>query len=247
MYDFKFDYTNFFDLNDKRDHTYRSVQNDFVSNFANFAHRYMNVDHASALVIGETLWTRMSDKRLHYHTPVHVMSIFQDFYKFAKERKFPEFLEAWNSPEHHLAIWFHDAVYVVGAKPGVNEKSSGQFMRSMMQPFCDEDSLDKADLLVNATAEFNNLKLEGKFHAIMDLDISNFTWEWKNHEAASECVAREFSNICTPKQYNEGRGSFLKMILDRDRIFRTESLNEYGDRLAKENIANALSKLGQCC
>lgn len=249
MYQFRRNYTDFFDLHEQDASTQSAVHGEFVSNFAQFAQRSMNLDAGSAQVIGETLWTRMSDRRLHYHTAVHVISILQDFDRFANELRFPEFQRIWNLPQFHLAIWFHDAVYVIGVEQGANEAASATFMHAMMDPLCRSDKEKQrvidAEKDILATARFDDFSLAERYWAIMDLDISNFTWEWRSHRVAADCVAREFESFYTTQQYRHGRSDFLTKMRDRERIFRTASLYEYGEALARENIAKALENLGQ--
>jgi predicted metal-dependent HD superfamily phosphohydrolase len=235
MYTFSRDYTDF---------SQPSVNGcqDFIKNLTQLLVEFQCVDQKSAIVVANTLWERMNDSRLKYHTPIHVLSILQDFQNLSKLKPV-SFGFAFSHLPYHLAIWFHDAVYVIGAKKGINEQASALFMESMLLPFFDLETIEETSHLIHVTAEFDNMNLGPKESLMMDLDILNFGWEPDKHEKASQCVAEEFGSIYSESDYQKGRVKFLTALRNRGRIFRTQSIFDQFETIALKNIDTALENL----
>lgn len=234
MYTFTRDYTDF-----TNPPTYTPCCINFIENLTKLLSNNA-IDKKSAIVIANTLWERMNDSRLRYHTTIHVLSILQDFQNL---QDLPEIKIAFSDLSYHLAIWFHDAVYVIGAKKGINEQASALFMKSMLLPFLDLEIIEETSHLIHVTAEFDNMNLGTKENLMMDLDILNFGWEPDKHEKASQCVAEEFSSIYSESDYQKGRVKFLTALRNRGRIFRTQSIFDQFEAIALKNIDLALENL----
>jgi predicted metal-dependent HD superfamily phosphohydrolase len=176
---------------------------------ADFLEKY-GINYNTADAIANSLLARMSDRRLHYHTPVHVLSMFQ----YAKENKIP--LEK----HEELAIWFHDAIYIPGAVEGQNEYESLAFMRSLLGSFIDNEELIKAGHIIKATAKHLEIDVDAACHKVMDLDLISFTFP--NQQLITDCIWKEHSHLCMEEKFHQGRKAFLKKLSDKGFIYRSE-------------------------
>lgn len=243
MYNFHHDYTDFFDLSGKGQLFYQSVKSDFVDNFTTLLTEQINVDFDNAECIANTLWARMSNHQLYYHTPVHILSVLQDFQNLYS-KDFEEVMDAFQLIEYHLAIWFHDSVYVVGAKKGVNERSSALFFESMITPYLNDiNQIAAVNNLITVTSKHEDMNISSKNSIMLDLDIRNLAWGYDKFLKVSECVRLEYEQVYTTEEYRLGRLQFLQGLLDRPSIFRTKSIKEKFENQAVSNIEKIIQEL----
>lgn len=242
---FNHDYcNNFFDHNDPYMGRYRfKAWVDFRTNFRDFLERAFAVPHHTAQTLAETLLARMGDKTLHYHTPVHVLSMLQMAKQIEKEGGFK--LDNLQT----LAIWFHDAVYDVTAEPGQNEAGSYIFMKALLQQWISYEDRDAVWMAIMATSRHleiqydPNVKQHIDWRPVLDLDICNFAWSQEANQESFRCVGLEYTDLYTPEQYNEGRAIFLTKLASREHIFHTDFFREHYEAKARENITKALDLL----
>lgn len=174
--------------------------------------------------VGDLLFESMSSSQLKYHTPAHILTIF-DFAKNAKvELTF----------EEELAIWFHDAIYFLNQKPGDNESASARFFGSFSHLFelCDESDREIKDYICG-TADFLLPTDQLTYHSlkIMDLDLCSFAMDYAGFTFLRERVQEELGTT------NQQTAGFYKMLLARGPIFRV--LTQFEDQ-AQSNIKRFL-------
>ena len=245
----------FFDLHDGRfNHSRGDVRVDFILNLDKFLQETYSVPRTTAHAIAKTLFARMNDARLHYHTPVHILSMFQWLQQIRKEED-AAVLDLL--PEQHLAIWFHDAIYVPGSTS--NEADSAAFMTSLMTPFIKDrkvkgqgsELLTTAQLLNGATvmimcteirSHFNPFAMVPEGEIIVDLDVCNFAWKKEAFEEAGRCVAAEFDN--SPEEKEKGRKAFFEKLLGKGFIYRTNYFKRF-EKTAKDQIQSIIGTTEQ--
>jgi len=184
--------------------------------------------------------------QLRYHTPVHVLSMFQ-FHKKILDEGAGDVYDL--TPAEQLAIWFHDSVYVPGAGEGENEYNSVTFMNAMMQPFIkDKDQLAHASELIGETAyHMTNQELmkeedtDNAWAVIMDLDLCSFCFEYEDFSRISGLVGKEYEGIYPPEEYEAGRKKFFEQMLAKGFIYRTPFFRQRFEEKAKENLTRAIS------
>lgn len=240
-YHFSQDYTDFFDYHNNLQR-WHVAANDFVDNCFLLLTSEFNVHRSTAYSVANTLHTRMSDKRLTYHTPVHVLSILQELNELNRKEVAEIRLEAEN-PLYHLAFWFHDAVYVPGRQHGDNEADSANFMVSLLRSYLPKDDLMQAMQLIMVTSEYMSEDLEPKYNLMLDLDICNLAWEPGRYDAVAACIKAEFTQTCSEEEYNLGRAKFLRTMLERKNLFRIESLRNMWEEKARNNMLRSLQIL----
>ena len=244
---FSQDYTKFFDLNpyktsngfelDTTDpqfvvqHRYDLTKNDFVRGCAGFLTEY-DILQPTATAIAYAVFERMADQRLHYHTPVHVLSMFQ----FA-EREFPD--QAF-APWEELAIWFHDSVYIPQL-PGTNEELSAQFMHAMVGPAFTNSELSAAQFAIETTAQHLDSVTNPLYDTIMDLDLVALSWT-DSIAIRGNCIRKEFDYI-DDETYNKNRKAFLNRLLSKGFIFRSPEFKDRYEAITIENIKRDLENV----
>lgn len=181
--------------------------------FRTLCSRFLNgigIKSGTADAIALCLLSRMSDMSLHYHTPVHVLSMFQ----WAADNNI--------SLEKHeeLAVWFHDAIYIPGAVEGQNEYESLAFMRSLLGSFVDEDTLAKAGNIIKATARHLEKNIGHIAHKVMDLDLISFAFP--NQQLITDLIWKEHGHLCMEDKFHQGRKAFLKKLIEKGFVYRSE-------------------------
>ena len=229
---FSLNYLDFFDFNDpspvirKR---FDLVRQDFTENFAKFLTE-QDIMPETADAIANAVFYRMSDKRLHYHTPVHVLSMFQFV-----ETHFPdEKLADWEE----LAVWFHDSVYIPQL-PGISEELSYTFMRAMVEPAFTNTKLAEAQFASETTAHHLHSVTNHLYNTVMDLDLASaFIGDMTTRNAA---IRREFDYV-NDADFFVHRKEFFEKMIGKGFIFRSIEFKDKFEAEAMENIKREIDK-----
>ncbi len=211
---FNHDYlTDFFDINGPQtpQHKRAVVRFDFIQNLADYL-VWNHTKRSTAAAIAEAVYVRMTDDRLHYHTPVHVLCMFQ----------YAEFYGIKLTPTDELAIWFHDSVYVPGAPLGQNEYDSQVFMRAMLGHADTRNMQKEAAEIITATAYHEKEEHPQNCWTVLDLDLVHFA---VCNKKADECIKAELVPVYGDLFY-KGRPQFLKHLIAKGFLYRTYNHNE---------------------
>lgn len=225
---------NFFDLNSQH-----SAENGLLlkSEFISRCSLFLETQHickSTAEAIAESLFARMSDRKLHYHTPVHVLAMLD----FAKNNEIT--LEPWEE----LAVWFHDSIYDVNQPFAQNEELSAKFMKIMVSPYFSNAVLPIETSFNAIIATANHLHVDQVnqlYHKVLDLDLSSFSSPRENYNRTTEALFLEYP--IERKAFDKGRKKFLTELNNRPKIYLT-SLFEQFESKARQNIALDLEELG---
>lgn len=193
----------------------------------------------------------MGTVTLAYHNLNHVTSMLDAFCDLAKTNEV--FQRVYSSKRLNLqlriAIAWHDAVYVIGAPKGQNEKLSADMFKASIPAEAYarypelRDHVIEIEQLIMATAEhFTNYRPNSEAECVMmDLDVLNFSWETRDFLDASRNVDTEARQRFTDEQAFNGRHAFFKSIKD----FRYYVLDGEFQRQATRNINFMLGLLGE--
>ena len=193
------------------------------------------IPHPSAAAIAHCLYQRMADASLVYHTPAHVLAIWQ-FWEEMPAAKRPSL-----DPVERAAIWFHDAIYVPTAPLGSNERWSAEFTLSLLAAWVSPTDLARLSGLILATSCHDQPSPVGPNGAdvILDLDLSNLATPY--FPAVSQLIRREYGHL-DDNQWQAGRRAFLRRMLDRPAIYRTDVFQRLYEPVARANLLAALAE-----
>lgn len=213
-----------------------AIEHDFIGNLWLFLEKRMKVNRTIAYSVANCLFQRMSDSSLHYHTPVHILSIFQ----FAKEHSIK--LEIWEE----LAIWFHDAIYIPGAYQCVNESQSAAFMRALMPGGHDPtikiiNNAHSAILLTSQYEREDFTDEEELASKVMDLDLCPFAFAEPSFLIVNNCIDKELSPVVD--DFQSKRKEFLRKMLSKKSIYRTPLFSQDLEKRARKNLSTLLHDL----
>ncbi|WP_313968364.1 DUF4031 domain-containing protein [uncultured Rothia sp.] len=154
-----------------------------------------------------------------------------------------------------LAAWFHDAVYE-GA-PGEDERRSEQLAGASLEPLVvagllSEEELQLVRLLVRATATHElteSTELPAGYNPadiefFLDADMAILAAEPARYRRYLRGVRSEYSHL-DDEAFRTGRTSFLRSILERERIFLSEQARELWEEPARANLCAELAEWEQ--
>lgn len=151
-----------------------------------------------------------------------------------------------------LAAWFHDAVYE-GA-PGEDERRSEQLAGASLEPLIvagllSEEELQLVRLLVRATATHElpeSTELPAGYNPadiefFLDADMAILAAEPARYRRYLRGVRSEYSHL-DDEAFRTGRTSFLRSILERERIFLSEQARKLWEEPARANLRAELTE-----
>lgn len=151
-----------------------------------------------------------------------------------------------------LAAWFHDAVYE-GA-PGEDERRSEQLAGASLEPLVaagllSADELQMVRLLVRATAthelpESADLPAgyePADIEVFLDADMAILAADSARYRRYLRGVRSEYSHF-DDEAFRTGRTSFLRSILERERIFLSEQARKLWEEPARANLRAELTE-----
>ena len=237
---YKFTYPhidNFCDFGKMTD--YSIIYTDFTGNLNNFLNQDLAINTHLSFCIARSLSARMSDPAIRYHTPFHICSMFQ----FYQEKIMPlngnvPFL----SLAQQLAIWFHDAIYVVKSGSPRNERNSVKFMESLLDNVIDEGILWEAGKIIEATSYHfdDNPAILVDANLILDIDLCNFAFDFENYQRTSLCVRKEYPEV-SDEAFEARRKDILRALIKKGSLYRTDLFKEHFEQKAQENIQKTLA------
>jgi len=201
---FSLNYLDFFDFQDSPNKNH--VQNDFVYNFMS-----MKVDDACG--VAQSLYYAMINPKLHYHTPVHILSMFQYAEKLKWDLLFYE----------KLAIWFHDAIYIPGNP--TNEEQSADFMMALLKGRENQVQLEVAYKSILDTAKHHEKFDHVINNRVLDLDLWTLGAKRGLFQKVNDLIRLEFKNV-EDEPYELGRKQFMSKMTEKGFIYRTKEFQD---------------------
>lgn len=161
-----------------------------------------------------------------YHNLDHVSQVLQVIESLRSLSLHPTTLE--------FAAWFHDVIY--DAKSNDNEEKSAEYAASVLSCF------NLSSELINSVT---NLILKTKTHRhpdndidsqiLLDADLSILGADESNYCSYSQAIRQEYSWV-SDESYRLGRLQFLQNILQRPRIYLTDTMFAALEINARSNI-----------
>ena len=166
-----------------------------------------------------------------YHTAAHIAEVLAWFDRVADD-------VGWQRPaEVYVAIVFHDAIYVPGAKD--NEARSAAWARRATLPV----DADHVAHLIELTARHGHLApgdVDPEAALFLDCDMAILGAAPEAFDAYDAAIAREYAHV--PRDaYAAGRRAFLASVAAAPRIFLSDYVHARLDAAARANVARALT------
>lgn len=178
---------------------------------------------------------KYSQSHRHYHTMEHVQQCLNEF-NSALSQQFiqPELIQC--------AIWFHDAVYVLGGSD--SEMASAEYAKEVLTTA----KVWKQN--VNTIAGFildtkHSRRSSGPYgDMVRDLDLSIFGQKADVFDEYERRVAAEWvPSEVTPKFFCEQRAEILRGFLAKKRIYSTRYFIWDYERRARANLERSIAQL----
>ena len=138
-----------------------------------------------------------------------------------------------------MAIWFHDIIYVYGAKD--NEELSAVTFRELAAPHMPADFVERVCDLIIATKHTGKAEDKGVAF-LVDIDLSGFGLPWEGYYADSMALRKEAPEV-SDEQYYGGKLRFLDELIAWPKIFQTDYFNDRLETRARANIARFTADL----
>lgn len=184
-------------------------------------------------IITRTVLEYMQHTDRKYHSPIHVLSMFEWAEKHNIEL----------SKAQQLAIWFHDSIYVPIRED--SEERSSLFMKALVGETNPPDVLPEAQCIILSTKCHlkNNILIPDNAKLVMDLDLSHFAREEEILLCVDQLIREEFVSVVGEKEYKKGKKNFFDSLLARESIFRTDLFKEKFEIRARENIEKLVNNI----
>jgi predicted metal-dependent HD superfamily phosphohydrolase len=181
----------------------------------------------------ERLRARYAEPHRHYHTWEHVVACLD-----ARDRITDV---AW--PAVDLALLFHDAIYVPGARD--NEDRSAQLLlEEGRRAWIGDRVLVRAEALVAATSHEAGAVDSEEACIVADADLAILGAERAAFDAYEGGVRREFAWV-GDAAYAAGRAAVLRAFLARPTIFATRRAQRLWEERARANLEESVRRLGR--
>ena len=170
----------------------------------------------------------------HYHTLQHLRECLALFEAAAPV--------AARAPEVELALWFHDAVYDPRADD--NEARSATWAEAAVQAAgCDSAIARRVGDLVRATAHQLPPAVEGPdVDLLLDIDLAILGSAPARFDESSRQIRAEYAHV-PEDTFRARRADFLRSLLARPVLYRTEVFRAPLEAGARANLQRALDAL----
>jgi predicted metal-dependent HD superfamily phosphohydrolase len=165
----------------------------------------------------------------YYHGWSHLTHCLREFDRTAAWMETPDAVE--------LALWFHDAVYVPGARD--NEQLSADLFSQWGRTWFSPTLVDKVCGYILITMH-RQTPDNGDESYMVDIDLSSFGEQWSTFLRDTRNVRKEQAHV-PDAIYYPAHARFLKMLLNRPRIFYTDFFFECYEQSARRNIERLLT------
>jgi predicted metal-dependent HD superfamily phosphohydrolase len=179
--------------------------------------------------IAHNLIARYSEPLRRYHSRSHIAHCLNELDQIKDGR--------FNRDAVEMALWFHDAVYVPGAKD--NEHQSAELFARLARDCLEQGFIDKVRALIMLTTHREAQATDPDGRYVVDIDLSSFGISWNEFIEDSRQVRQELSQVAD-EEYYPAYACFLRSLLDRSQIYLTEHFHGHYEAAARRNIARLL-------
>lgn len=183
--------------------------------------------------VWRTLRDHYQESHRHYHTLGHLSQCLRELdgaRDHVKEAKATE-----------LAIWFHDIIYVYGARD--NEARSAAFFHESVGDSMPPEFVDRVCEFIMATRHTGSAQDEA-VALLVDIDLSGFGLPWEGYLADSNALRLEAEGI-GDAQYYQGKLRFLDELQRWPSLYQSSHFRDRLEQQAQSNITRYTTELRQ--
>lgn len=197
----------------------------------------LGIDAPYAGYVIDVVYASMSNKGRYYHNVNHIHNMVKRGYE----------LFGYLTSDDLLAILFHDVVYNP-LDTSSNEINSVAFMDSVLSYYyignrrLYEDAIS-ARQIIRDTGRHTKFHVEDNSLRVLDLDLIDFS-DWKKCLRNNDKIYNEYINmkwVCD-NQYKNQRNEFLKTLISKGFLYRTEICKNKFEDKAMKNIERLINE-----
>lgn len=193
---------------------------------------------SGAGVSAPTVFSRLArlygESHRHYHTLDHIRRCLEELDRAIEVADNPDAVE--------MALWFHDAIYVSGAKD--NEWRSAELFWNWSEGCADLAFRERVRDLIMATTHRGIPNLPDAC-LIVDIDLCSFGQAWDEFEQDGRQIRAEYVDI-SDEDYFSGLLQFLLSLFNRSSFFFTHNFQQRYERVARANTWRLIESLQSC-
>ncbi len=178
------------------------------------------------------LSTRYGEKHRHYHTLEHLDACLRHLADMRALAQRPD--------EVALALWFHDAVYDIGASD--NEQRSADWARAaLMAAKGAPDAAARVHALILVTRHDHAPQTPDQ-RVLLDVDLAILGAPPAVFDAYEQQILREYQAV-PQAAFRSNRRRILQSFLDRPRIYHTPHFHDLREAQARTNLGRSIRGL----
>lgn len=178
------------------------------------------------------LSARYSEAHRHYHTLQHLDACLRHLASLRDQ--------ASRAPEVAIALWFHDAIYDIGATD--NESRSADWARAALAAAgVAPDVTDRVHALIMVTRHDQPPQTPDQA-LLLDIDLAILGAPAAVFDAYEQQIFREYQSV-PPAAMRSNRRRILQGFLDRPRIYHTQAMHDVREAQARENLQRSIQAL----
>lgn len=168
----------------------------------------------------------------HYHSINHLQDCLRQFDDVRTQAQDPAQVE--------LAIWFHDAVYDT-ARADNEAQSADWARRTVLDAGGTEETAERISGLIIATDHLET-PAGGDAALLCDIDLTILGASPERFDQYERQIRAEYGWV-PEQQYRQGRGAILQRLIDRPRVYVTDSFFQLYEDQARSNLRRSLERL----
>jgi len=188
--------------------------------------------HADQDALLTQLAARYSEPHRHYHTLEHLDACLRHLASVRAQLERPA--------ETTLALWFHDAIYEVGASD--NERRSADWARqALLDAGGAPDAAERVHAAIMATRHDQPATTADQ-QLLLDADLAILGASAPQFDAYEQQIFREYASV--PRAaFRSNRRRILQGFLDRPRIYHSAAFHDAREAQARANLARSIRAL----
>ena len=180
----------------------------------------------------QQLAARYAEAHRHYHTLQHLDACLRHLEQQRMLAQRPD--------EVALALWFHDAIYDIGAAD--NEQRSADWARSALRDHGGAaDAAQRVHALVMVTRHDQPPQTPDQ-QLLLDVDLAILGAPPAVFDDYERQIVREYQAVPTAA-FRSNRRRILQGFLDRPRIYHTTAFHETREAQARDNLGRSIRAL----